>query len=328
MYDRIIVPLDGTPFGEYAVTWATEIAIRSDALLELVHIHVPAHLETDLFEMPVFHYTGVVDDDARHDRAALRRETDALEDRARLLASATGLRVKARTVSGNVDLALEREAKSFGADLVVMSTHARTGFERARFGSIGDAVVRHSTVPVLLVRPPAKDSPAEVHATLSRLLVGLDGSLLSEQILTPVSQLASLFGAQVVLAHVEVPPTEQTFSRVIRTEDNRSMRVELTPEQYLEHVAGSYPGLSSPTLAVRRAPSALHGMLELAGDVEPDMFAFATHARRGLKRILLGSTAGAVLGNSLLPVLLYRPRHRSWGRLAEPVAAAASMPTA
>lgn len=318
MYERIIVPLDGTPFGEYALNWATEIAMRSDALLELVHIHVPEHFEQDLFEVPTYHYTGVVRADAELDRAALRRDIEALEQRARQLGSTTGLRVRSRTITGNVDAALEREAKAFGADLIVMSTHARTGFQRSRFGSIGDAVVRHATVPVLLVRPPTETAPPDTAPVFRRVLVGLDGSMLSEQILGPVASFAHLFGAAVHLLHVTVPPGDQTFSRIIRTSDDRSIRVELTADQYLAHVAKQWSEeLEQPSLEVRKAPAPINGVVDAALDREPDLIAMATHGRAGLKRILLGSTAGEVLANAALPVLLYRPRHRAWGGLRE-----------
>jgi len=316
MYERIIVPLDGTPFGEHAVTWATEIAIRSDARLELVHIHVPAHLENDLFAVPTFHYTGVVEADARHDREALRREVGELEERARRLAAETGLRVTSRTITGDVDVALEREARNFGADLIVMSTHARTGIERVRFGSIGDAVVRHATVPVLLVRPPAVASMLPATPVFDRILVGLDGSMLSEQIIGPVARIAGLFDATVHLVHVSVPPGDPTFSRIIHTEDDRSMRVELTANQYLAHVSRTWSAaIESARLEVRRAPSPLHGILDIVGETDPKLIALATHGRKGLRRMLLGSTAGDVLSSIDVPVLLFRPRHRAWGRV-------------
>jgi nucleotide-binding universal stress UspA family protein len=194
-----------------------------------------------------------------------------------------------------------------------MSTHARTGFNRTRFGSIGDAVVRHATVPVLLVRPTAENAAAEVSPVFRRIMVGLDGSMLSEQILGPVAELARLFDARVHLVHVTVPPGDQTFSRVIRTSDDRLIRVELTPDQYLAHVAKLWTGeIGSPMLEVRRAPAPLHGIVESAIENEVDLIAMATHGRAGLKRILLGSTAGDVLANAGLPVLLFRPCHRAW----------------
>jgi nucleotide-binding universal stress UspA family protein len=115
------------------------------------------------------------------------------------------------------------------------------------------------------------------------------------------------------LVHVAVPPGDQTFSRVIRTSDERSIRVELTPDQYLAHVARTWAGeIETPQLEVRRAAAPLHGIIEAALDAEPDLIAMATHGRAGLKRILLGSTAGDVLANAGMPVLLCRPRHRAW----------------
>ncbi len=157
------------------------------------------------------------------------------------------------------------------------------------------------------------------------ILVGLDGSMLAEQVLGPVAGFATLFGSKVHLVHVRVPPGDQTFSRVITTSDDQSLRVELTPDQYLSHVSKSWKGrIESPILEVRDAPAPVNGIVDAAIDIRPDLIALATHGRAGLKRILLGSTAGDVLANASVPVLLYRPRHRAWGRSATTASVATS----
>jgi nucleotide-binding universal stress UspA family protein len=309
MYERIVVPLDGTPFGEYGIRYATAIALRSGAALELVHVHVPAHLEPELFEVPVFHYTGVVHRDAEYDYEHLTQEREQLERVALKLAERTGLRVTARVAVGTVDRTLEREAEAFGADLIVMSTHARTGLDRVRFGSVGDSVVRHATVPVLLVHPPDHASDVEPMAEFRRILVPLDGTEFSEQVLRAAGRLAALFGAHLHLLHVQAPPSLRTFVREMEGEDGNVTTVQLTAEQYLQYVAAEMaPDVDTPTLEVTMAKSAIAGILDAVHGSTPDIIAMATHGRGGLKRMLVGSTAGDVLYNAGVPVLLFRPQ--------------------
>lgn len=87
------------------------------------------------------------------------------------------------------------------AELVVMSTHGRSGLPRRALGSVAERVARATPVPVLLL-------PAQAQATLSRaepqaspslyrLLVPLDGSVTAEAALAPAIELAGLLGAEV-----------------------------------------------------------------------------------------------------------------------------------
>lgn len=52
-------------------------------------------------------------------------------------------------------------ANSLPADLIIMGTHGRTGFNRLMFGSVAEKVIKASPVPVLTVRPSAADAAAE-----------------------------------------------------------------------------------------------------------------------------------------------------------------------
>lgn len=311
MYERIVVPLDGTPFGEFAIRYATAVAHHSGASLDLVHVHIPAHLEPELFETPAFHYRGIIQSDAELEHEHLLLERERLERRAGALAKETGLSVTGRVVVGTVDRGVEYEAEAFGADLIVMSTHARTGLDRVRFGSVGDAIVRHATVPVLLVHPPengtGEDSPTEFR----HLLVPLDGSEFSEQVLDSAGQLAQVFDARLHLVYVQVPASDGTFRRDIHDDDGRPVTLQFSAQEYLQYVATEYAGeIEEPLLEVRTAQSVIGGILEAATTAGADLIAMATHGRGGLKRMLLGSTAGDVLCNAGVPVLLFRPQHR------------------
>jgi len=322
MYERIMVPLDGTPFGEYAIRYATSIALRSGATLELVHVHIPAHLEAELFAVPLFHYTGIVESDAAYDHDHLVREREQLVERAQKLSEETGLRVTTRVAVGAVDRGVEREAEAFGADLIVMSTHARTALERARLGSVGDAVVRHAKALVLLVHPDATGTAAAAAPVFERILVPLDGSEFSERILEPAGRLALLFGAEVMLLNVQSSPQPPVFSRAVRDPAGHRTSRSLMVEQYLDHVAARHAGvIRNPVLEAATAPSPIAGILDTVRIRKPDLIAMATHARGGLRRMLLGSTASEVARKADVPVLLLRPAADESRVNKDPVAA-------
>jgi nucleotide-binding universal stress UspA family protein len=96
-------------------------------------------------------------------------------------------------------------AHEYHAELLVMSTHGRSGPGRWLYGSVADDVLRTADVPVVLL-PPGAQLAAEAERSL-RILVPLDGSALSEAALGPACQWAERLGAELVLMQVvEWPP--------------------------------------------------------------------------------------------------------------------------
>ena len=75
--------------------------------------------------------------------------------------------------------AITHAARTSGAEIIVMSTHGRTGVGRALLGSVADEVLRHTTLPVLLVHAPAAPA-AHGRGPYGRILVPLDGTALGE----------------------------------------------------------------------------------------------------------------------------------------------------
>jgi nucleotide-binding universal stress UspA family protein len=318
MIRRILVPLDGSPFGDTAIGFATAIGRRAGAKIELVHVHVPHHVDGNLFTVTPYMYEGVLDVDVELDHEILRRELENLRERALRLAEETGLSVTGRLVTGRVDAAVEQEAEAFQADLIVMATHARSGFARVRLGSVGEAVVRQSSMPVLLMRPPEDFAEAPPVPDFRHILIALDGSTFSEQILEPASHLARLFQADVSLVHVEVPHGERTILGM-KAGEAAIEKMRLVSEHYLQHLAATNSELfEQPGLRAVVATYPAAAVIDAARECGAGLIAMATHGRGGLSRLILGSTANEVLIHSSVPVLLYRPRvHAETARSAE-----------
>jgi nucleotide-binding universal stress UspA family protein len=308
MYDRIAVPLDGTPFGDYALRFAAEIAKRSGAALRLIHVHVPRHVEHGLFGVATFRHRVMTGTDANADRRLFEAEHNALEEKAKELAGRTGLDVSSHIISGRIGDAVEREAEAWGAGLIVMATHARSGIDRIRHGSVADQVVRHAGMPVLLVRPPDNEFSRPIATAYRRVIVTLDGSQFSEQALPSAIAMSRLFGARLTLVHVESPPGDRLFVGDIGAEAATTKQYDRTCRQYLEDLVARFgEDLAGAEIEpiVGRFPTV--ALLEAAVRLEADLICMATHGRGGLSRALVGSTAGEVLASTWLPVLLSRP---------------------
>lgn len=153
MYERILVSLDGSEAAEAILPFAEQVAGPLDAEVVLVRVVEP------ISPAEAMASAGVV----APDTYALR-EMDAkrylLEVERRL--SKKGLRVRGRIALGRPAEEILAAARTTGADLIAMTTHSRSGLGRLLFGSVAEAVLRASPVPVLMIRMVA--NPAMVTA--------------------------------------------------------------------------------------------------------------------------------------------------------------------
>lgn len=145
LYKRILVPLDGSDTARQGLREAVALARDGGATLRLLHV---------TSEFPVMLETAVIESFESVKRSLVQHAEDMLAEAKTL---ATGLNVPAETCvrdvkSGRVAEAIVDEARDSGCDLIVIGTHGRRGIGRALLGSDAENVLRHATVPVLLVR--------------------------------------------------------------------------------------------------------------------------------------------------------------------------------
>jgi nucleotide-binding universal stress UspA family protein len=304
MYHRILVPLDGTRFGEHALPYAVDIALRTGATLELAHVHHHHELGPTLEGLTQYRFQRISEADAVHDRDEQSAEQDYLEQRAADIELRYPVRVTTRLLAGRTAGAVAREAQDVVADLVVLATHARRGMERLRLGHLAHDLVCALNVPALCIRPVSDDSPITA-PVLRRVLVPLDGSDFSEQVLDAVAPLLTALQTQPTLLHIRSP-------RPMLRSGMEERRVLHTHEQaiaYLQGVADRFHGrLPAPILTALEDSQPGNVIASLLAAGQFDMVAMATHGRSGVSRLLLGSVAEEVLRHVEKPVLLYRPR--------------------
>jgi nucleotide-binding universal stress UspA family protein len=141
MYKKILVPLDRNAGAEAALPVAADLAKADGAVIRLLHVApTPSALVAE----------GRVIAYADQESARLQHlGTVYLREAAHQLA---GLPVEYAVRFGEPAEEILEEAREFGADLVVMATHGRSGVARLMLGSVAEAVLRRSEVPVVLVR--------------------------------------------------------------------------------------------------------------------------------------------------------------------------------
>lgn len=144
----VLVPVDGTSGAAVALASAVPLARRSGAKLMLVRVTVPLPLW--LYEPTLGLNTGPLIDPMWNEDARLAAEAYAESLAARLRHA--GIAAEGQGINGLPGAAIVAAAEAADADLIVMSTHGRSGLMRSLLGSVANEVVRQSRRPVLLVR--------------------------------------------------------------------------------------------------------------------------------------------------------------------------------
>ena len=289
MYKVIMVPTDGTGFDREAIRVALRIAERCDAKVRLVRV-----LATGSF----FGASGTPEgtpnapDVARSERDRALSELYALAAECRTTSKAD---ISVDLHAGPVNDVLQGYARRNEVNLVVISTHARSGISRLSLGSVTDSLIRHTTIPILVVKPPASYLNPRVGDAFKRIVVPLDGSSLAEQILPRVLTLAKFEDAEIMLLHVLTP------------ESYAQKEISL-PQTYLFRIAGTLRRDGLPvTTEIVINQSVAGAINDFASREKADLIAIATHGRGGLNRLLHGSVADAVMHSARISMLVFKP---------------------
>ena len=301
MYKVIMVPTDGSGFDREAIRVALRIAERTDAKVKLVRV-----LATGSFfgMAAAAEGTAIAAEVVRSERDRALSELYALAAECRAASNAD---ISVDLHAGPVAEVLEGYTRRNEVDLIVISTHGRSGIARLSLGSVTDSLIRHTTIPVLVVKPPTSYLNPQVIEGFKRIVVPLDGSTLAEQILPRVLTLAKLEEAEITLLNVLLP---HSYSQKEIPDSNLPWWDEdiSLAQTYLFRIAGKLRrnGVAVTTDIVigENVASAIG---DFASREKADLIAIATHGRGGLARVLRGSVADAVMHSSRLSMLVFKP---------------------
>jgi nucleotide-binding universal stress UspA family protein len=299
VYKKILVPLDGSTFAESALPLALALSRKTRASVHLLTVVEP---------IPAFAYE-------EWESATKEWSAEYLANVAERVAASAGGKVTTALHSGHVVETLTSEIRATKADVVVMATHGRGTLSRAWLGSVADGFMRQAEIPVIYVRPEEGKTPVvEPRADFETILVPLDGSELSESALAYAAEFGELFGSAYHLTRIVAYPIDVASPYLPHTvQMNQSILTDAksAASEYLEDHADRLRkrGLRVTT-SVTVGTQAGQGILAEAEAVGCDLIAMATHGRRGVGRLMLGSAADKVLRGTHVPLLLHRPAQK------------------
>lgn len=292
MFERILVPLDGSPRSEAVLRDVSPLLRRTDAELLLV-CATPA-----LPPMPTVQYRKLLDDSRDYAERHVNEWATKLADR--------GIRAIGMVKEGPPSDVIVRAAAEKRADLIAMSSHGRTGIARWALGSVTERVLRTADVPVLVVRSfGRKDGPeADVpEPSYRRLLLPTDGSKESLSVVPSAVEFARLFGAEILTLHVREPyPFLWAAPGGVGVIPRPSEPGPDVAEALANHIR--MEGVAASGLTVDGDPAS--EILDRVSTLSADAIVLSTRGRSGLPRWLLGSVAEKVVRASPVPVLVLR----------------------
>jgi len=278
MLHKVLVPLDGSELAERALSDATALSIPTAARLILMRA-VEAHT------LPGVDARAAQVDALAEAEEYLREVAAGLQRR--------GFTCEVATPYGPAADWILEEANLRHADMIVMSTHSRSGPARWLVGSVAESVLARATQPVLLVRVCQPRERELLLQDQPRLLVPLDGSVFAEAAVPVAAALAEDVGAELVLTRVERAPTALT--------------AEAT--DYLARIARMLterrPGVRVSTRLEFGDP--VVGITASAAETDAALIVMATHGRAGLSRAVFGSVSGRILEHGTTSLVLVRP---------------------
>jgi len=293
MYDRIVIPIDGSDEAKRAAKLGLELARTLDATVDVLHV----------VDRTALALARTADEKRR-----LRERGEAALEEIESLASERDQPVTTTLLEGAPAARITEYAADRDADLVVVGRQGRTGLGKRLLGGVTEQVLAGGETPVLVV--PDVDREPEADAEFSRVLLTTDGSENADEAIPHAASIAANYDASVDLLYVvdlyaaggpfNVGGLEGEFVDRLRE------RGRDTVERVAEAVEDAAPDVPVRT-AVERTTShrgAGAGIREYVEQNEINLVVMGSHGRSNLKRQLLGSVASTVLRTVDVPVLV------------------------
>jgi nucleotide-binding universal stress UspA family protein len=288
MYERILVPLDGSGRAEHALPYAEWVAKRLGSTVTLMTACGP-------------------------DDPMMRPLTVYLEKQAEEMQKA-GIDVNCSCVIGDIAEEILSLSDKNRVGLIIMTSRGASGTTRWSLGGVALKVVLHCNTPILLVRT-AERHAARLDEGVRSILVPLDGSPVAESILPHIKDLALATGLEVILMQVTVPigyppvgrevaEAEKHEKDVKNLNESRAAATEFYLSEREKELAGK--GVKVTTVSLSGKPAS-EVILKYISDNPIGITALATHGFSGISKWAFGSVAIDILEGSTRPLLLLRP---------------------
>jgi nucleotide-binding universal stress UspA family protein len=297
---RILCPVDFSDHSKRALDHALAVAAWYDSTVTVLHVSpvMPAAAYVSGSGMPAY-------------ATLTTEESDAIMQSMRRFAGRETRIAKTEfeTTEGGTVATILARATALPADLLVLGTHGRSGFERWVLGSVTEKVLRTALCPVLTV---PKDSGDAAPVLFRRVVCAIDFSECSLHALDYATSFAQEADAQLTVVHViELPPdlprevheTVLAGPRTVREyvalaeEEGRARLTDAVSDRVCESVT---------TDTVLAAGKPYREILRVAAEHGADLLVVGVHGRGPIDRMLFGSTTQHLVRQASCPVLTLR----------------------
>ena len=289
-FNKILVPLDGSELAEAALAPAVAIAEAMAADIILLRVAVPLSIKLD----PDL-YQRVIDSSQNDANAYLK----SIQTRALFFS----IRPKPETVVGKAAESIIKFAQENEIDLIVMSSHGRSGISRWIYGSVASKVLYQVACAISIIHPQVE---TELFAN-KRVLVPLDGSMRAEQALEPALKLAQALSAELILLRVTIMPQSPVGpvvgwpgTEAVMNEDEQEAR------SYLQRVQVSLKNGQVQIHTHIAASSVAESIIDMADKLQVDIIVMSSHGRSGMSRWVFGSVTEKTLRGAHCATLIIR----------------------
>ncbi|MCB4798694.1 universal stress protein [Neotamlana laminarinivorans] len=273
---KIIVPIDFSIYSEYALEAAATMAKQNNG--EVLAIHMlelsEAVLTKDGFEQnqEAIFYLKLAE---KKFKEFLQK--DYLQ----------GVRVTPIVKHFKVFSEISDVAEDHSADLIIMGSHGSSGISEIFVGSNTEKVVRHSNIPVLVLKDDIKIEG------FKKVLFATDFSSESVEVYKKALAKFEALNVEVNLLYVNTP------SRFLTSKEMREKVAN-----FLTEAEGNTNRMANTSFVSNYSVEA--GILNQASEINADLIAVATHGRKGIAHFLEGSISEDVANHAVLPVMTFK----------------------
>ena len=299
---RILCPVDFSDYSRRALDHAVAIARWYESTVTALHVYSSAPVAA-FGPGPVVFEPIVL---TAADREQLLADTQAFIEAEK----APGVAVEAVLREGGAAAEILDQVTEMNADLLVMGTHGRSGFERLVLGSVAEKVLRKAKCPVLTVPRQLPDAVPAAPVLFKRILCAFDFSNSSAHALKYAMSMAQEADAHLTVLHVVEHELQNAADLPVIAYDARMTSEEFLKEREAALKRRLQEAVSATEFCTVESVLA-HGkpwreILRIAAEQQTDLIVMGVQGRDAADLLLFGSTTQHVVREASCPVLTLR----------------------
>jgi nucleotide-binding universal stress UspA family protein len=297
MFERILLPLDGSELSEIVLPYGEELASKFGSELILYHVHGHEFSQQEhMHQMYLDRLAETIQHNVRNGQP-----------------QGTEVKVTTKVEAGEPTENVCKLVDTNKVDLIIMTAVSASGLKIGKMlGSVTDQVCRMVPIPVMLIRPQAVQRIEGEKRLINRILIPLDGSELSKQALPVGEELAAKLGVSITLFQmtnvIRLYANSSGYNVYIDyTKLDEDEKKRISSEMIALEKELKEKGLNVINI-VTSGYDAANEILEVSKKIGADLVVMATHGRSGLGRWVFGSVTEKVLRHGETPLLLVHAR--------------------